>query len=205
MSKSKKLLWLALPFCLLLSGCLTSENAFYEDADVVSDDRIVGVFRAKDSPPLWIVKDNDPYHEKQYIVIASGDRGGDCEIKFTAKLFQVGTNRFLDALPLLEACDHIGGNPPSAIEILQSLTLQPMHMVVKINVATNGIQFGIVDQQGLNAALKAAPEYFIRKPERLPRMVSDTKRLHEFLLRFGGDTNIFKLGEWQTPEKNKKP
>jgi hypothetical protein len=66
MSKSKKLLWLALPFCLLLSGCLTSENAFYEDADVVSDDRIIGVFRAKDSPPLWIVKDNDPYHEKQY-------------------------------------------------------------------------------------------------------------------------------------------
>jgi hypothetical protein len=60
-----------------------------------------------------------------------------------------------------------------------------------MDATTNGLRYGVIDQQGLRAAAKKFPEYFQVQAEQL-RMVADTKRQREFLLRFGGDTNIFK-------------
>ena len=123
-------------------------------------------------------------------------------MRFGAILFQVGTNRFLDMLPLPEACDRIAANPPSAIEILQGITLQPLHLVIRVDATTNGLRYGAIDHPGLQAMARKFPEYFrASKPEQLPRMVADTKRQREFLLRFGGETNIFKPSEVKRERK----
>jgi hypothetical protein len=74
-------------------------------------------------------------------------------------------------------------------------------MVVKVNVGTNGAQFGFVDYSGLRAACKIAPDYFLKPLDEFPRMIPDTKRQREFLLRFGSDTNIFRMADLQTDWK----
>ena len=105
---------------------------------------------------------------------------------------------------MLESCDHIAGSTPGPIEILQGITLQPLHMVVKMEPGTNGLKYGFMDQQSLRAMAKKFPEYFQLMSEQLPRMVSDAKRQREFLLRFGGDANIFKSVEIQREVKPPK-
>lgn len=197
---------LTVPILLLLSGCLTSLEPFYQEGDIQVDDRLVGDYldqneRSQSPTHLLISKVDDYYHKGQYYVTIASQPG--CEMKFGAVLFQIGTNRFLDLLPQIEACDYLAANPPSLIGLLQAATLQPMHMVVKVDTSTNGIRFGFADHPSLLKAARNYPEYFQPlKPEQLPRMVANTKRQREFLLRFGGDTNIFKFGQFTKPVKD---
>jgi hypothetical protein len=105
-------------------------------------------------------------------------------------------------LPENEACDRVAASPPGIIEILQSLTIQPLHMVIKVEVKTNGLTMAFADYQQLVATAKKFPEYFQppnpkpvenrRDREQFPRMKADMKLQREFLMRFGGDTNVFR-------------
>jgi hypothetical protein len=197
--KTTKLCLLGIAALLVLSGCLTSPKPFYQESDIIVDDRIVGTYgdesdRSQSSTHLYITKDPDYYHKgAYYITVASGS---DCSMKFGAILFQIGTNRFLDMVPITTACDHIAANPPSLIELLQTAALQPMHMAVRVDASTNGVKFAFADYLSLLAAAKKFPEYFQPlEPGQLPRMIGDTKRQREFLERFGGGTNVFKAAE----------
>jgi hypothetical protein len=185
---------------LTLSGCLTSEEPFYQDGDVRVDDRLVGTYgdEANPSQPtrLYISKVNefDEYKGQYYLTVSESP---SCSMKFGAVLFQVGTNRFLDMIPIIEACDHLPGNPPSLIELLQSAMLRPMHMVVKVDINTNGIRFSFADHVALLRTARSHAEFFQPlKPGQLPRMVPNTMRQRDFLQQFGGDTNVFKPGQF---------
>lgn len=178
---------------LIASGCLTSQEPFYQDGDVVVDDRLVGNYQAENDQTAWHVE-KDPDRNNRYLVTLVSDMK-PCFMRFSGALFQAGTNRFLDLLPILEACDHIAGGPPSPIEMLEGVAIRPQHMVVKVEASSNGLTCGVMDERGLLAAAKKFPEYFQARPEQLPRMDPDTKRQREFLLRFGGDTNMFKQYE----------
>ncbi len=203
--KTPKICVLAIPTLLVVSGCLTSQQPFFEESDIRVDDRLVGAYKDESdqsqSPArFYVVKDPDYYHKGAYYVTVASS--SDCSMKFGAVLFQIGTNRFLDLVPIIEACDRLAANPPSLIELLQSVVLQPMHMAVKVAVSTNGLKFGFADHPRLAAAAKKFPEYFQPlKPEQCPRLVADTKRQREFLLRFGGETNIFMQVEMKRAAK----
>src|SRR5882724_12066916 len=99
--KKTKYFLMAIPILLLVSGCLTSQDAFYEENDIVVDDRLVGTYGDKivnpqSSSQFSITKDEDYYHKgRYYITITSGQ---DCSMKFAAVSYQIGTNRFLDLL-----------------------------------------------------------------------------------------------------------
>ena len=118
----------------------------------------------------------------------------ECTMKFGGVLFQVGTNKFLDLVPMIEACDYIPANPPSLIELLQATTLLRLHLVLKVNPGVKELQFGFIAPDKLQAAVKKGLEYFSTKTSDFPRMVPDPKRQREFLLRFGNDTNLFRMG-----------
>lgn len=194
-----KLYLLVIPAILVLCGCLTSEQPFYQESDIKVDDRIVGAYgdvndHSQPATRFYVSKVSDLDHQGQYYVTISSRPG--CEMKFGAVLFQIGTNRFLDMLPVLEACDHLAASPPSLIELLQSATLQPLHMAVRVDTSTNGVRLAFVDHPRLLEVARKFPQYFQPfKPGELPRVVSDTAREREFLLRFGGDTNIFKSAD----------
>jgi hypothetical protein len=203
--KTTKLCLLAVSTLLVLSGCLTSPEQFYQEDDIVVDDRIVGTYNDEtdhSQPPTRysITKDPDYYHKGSYYITVADKPS--CSIKFGAVLFQIGTNRFLDMVPIVEACDRIAANPPALIELLQSVTLQPMHLAVGLEVATNGMKFSFGDEPSLLKAAKKFPEYFQqRKPGQFPRLVGDTAREREYLLRFGNDTNIFRTAEIKRESK----
>lgn len=194
--KTIKFFLLAIPVLLVLSGCLTSQEPFYQESDVRVDDRLLGDYRDESdksqTPTCFYISPVDTHYLKghYYVTVASNP---NCEMKFHAVLFQVGTNRFLDMMPEIEACDRLAANPPSLNELLKSATLQPLHMAVSVEISTNGVKLGFADHAGLVAAARKFPEYFQQlKPEQFPRMVAGSNRQREFLLRFGGETNIFK-------------
>jgi len=68
-------------------------------------------------------------------------------------------------------------------------------MVVKIEVGINEVQVGGYDKKAIIAAMSKAPEFFTSAnyQEGRAKLIADTKREREFLLRFGGDTNVFLL------------
>jgi len=198
-TKATKLSMVAVALMVMASGCLTSQEPFYQESDIRADDRLVGSYGDENDhsqPPtrFYVSKVSDFDHQGQYYVRIISRPG--CEMKFGAVFFQIGTNRFLDMLPVIEGCDHLAANPPSLIELLQSVTLQPFHVAVKVDATNNGVKLAFVEHPRLAEVAQKFPQYFQPfKPGELPRLVSDTAREREFLLRFGSDTNIFKVAQ----------
>ena len=197
--KATKLSLLAIAVMVIASGCLTSEEPFYQESDIKVDDRLVGTYvdesdHSKSPTLFYVSRVGDFDHRGQYYITVASKPG--CEMKFGAVLFQISTNRFLDMLPQLEACDDVPASPPSLLGLLKSATLQPLHMAVKVEVSTNGVKLDFATHPALVAAATKFPQYFQPlKPGRFPRMIADAKRQREFLLRFGGETNLFKPSE----------
>jgi hypothetical protein len=191
--KVMKFCSLAVAVIIIASGCLTSEEPFYQESDIKADDRLLGAYRNGNEQTGFKI-DKDPDHSNRYLVTLASDVK-PCTMRFSGVLFHVGTNLFFDMLPMLESCDHVAGSTPGPIETIQGMMLQPLHLVVKIDLTPNGLRYGVIDQQGLLTMARKFPEYFQARTEQSLRMVPDTKRQREFLLRFGGDTNIFKPAE----------
>ncbi len=188
----RKLL-IALVPVTLLCGCFTSEQPFYEASDVVTDDRLIGDYGYK--PYHWEIRKGD---WRTYDVAVVGS--ASCSMKFTGVLFHVGTNTFIDLLPVLEqTCDHSSaGGTPGLIEILQGATIKTFHMVFKVDIRTNEIAVGGVDNKNLQFTKEEAREYFANcggpvdhPPGAALRLYPDTKLERQFLLKYGSNTNIF--------------
>jgi hypothetical protein len=123
-------------------------------------------------------------------------------MKFTGVLFHVGTNRFIDLLPVMEAaCDHSssGSVPvPGLIEMLRASTIQPMHMVVKVHIGADAIDVGGIEDKYVQFTKEEARAYFMNwsgpvhpSPGGAFKIYPDTELERQFLLKFGSDTNIF--------------
>ena len=186
----KRLFFSLLAFAVIVTGCLTSEEPFYEKGDMTTDDRLVGAFQVDNEKISWKIQRNVDHPDRYLATLVSDVKG--CQMRFSAVLFQLGTKRFLDLWPILDSCDDIPGTVPGPIQAMQSLTLQPLHLVVTLEAFTNGLRFGRVDQPALVAAAKKHPEFFQARLSEVPRMLPDTAKQREFLLRFGSDTNLFK-------------
>jgi hypothetical protein len=122
-------------------------------------------------------------------------------MEFTGVIFRLGTNEFIDLLPVIKARDHTSGGTapaPGLIERLQAVTIQPLHLVVKVNIGINEIGVGGLNDQWLQFATQDGEEFFLNWRGPIPplprgplRMNSDTQLQREFLIRFGSDTNKF--------------
>jgi hypothetical protein len=108
-------------------------------------------------------------------------------------------------IPVVESCPPGHHDAVSIFDMLQIATIQPMHLVMRIVVGTNDVIVGLGEpRKEVEAVFEEKAEDFVANPQ--PpwraglrpiqvglRMVPDTKRLHEFLLRCGGDTNMFSV------------
>jgi hypothetical protein len=175
---------------VFLTGCLTSQEPFALPNEKQSDDRLPGTYLNDDGKLFFDIAERSEETGKYPVAVFGGDvDNARCSYSLVGTLFQIGTNRFLDLVPKLQACDYVPGNPPGLIEILQAVTLQPLHMVVKVHPGTNELKFAVATREGLSYAAERYPELF--SGGELPRMRPNTKNQREFLLKMGGDTNVF--------------
>jgi hypothetical protein len=181
---------LVLPVVLLISGCLTSERAFYQPQDVVTDERLVGTFRQNGDHETWQIEKSTPQlpsASPHYRLTYRNSENQRTE-QYTAVLFQVGTNRFLDLSPLFE----------ESASLLHKITSQPLHLVVKVVVETNLLRVAHVSpkaQTGAGVVARQAPHFLDPRhssaEEPMVRLLPDTAKQREFLMKYGGDSNIF--------------
>src|SRR5258708_34217816 len=91
--KTRILILLAATY--LLTGCLTSPNPFYTDAQVFQDDRILGDYRdPKTQEGALVERDMD--HERRYMIRCFEGKNGRYWIWYVATLFKFGGVTYLD-------------------------------------------------------------------------------------------------------------
>jgi hypothetical protein len=84
-------------FGLLLAGCIPSVNPFYNEKDLVFEQRLLGEWQAtndSDQPALWRF---EKLGDKAYKVIVTEEKTKQGE--FTAHLFKLRKEYFLDIVP----------------------------------------------------------------------------------------------------------
>lgn len=185
----------------LLSGCLTSTNPFYADADIFQDERILGDYR---EPPTA-----DGFQEG-FVVEPNNDQAGRYRLRytenrywmtFTATLFRVSGNTFLDIYPESDSGVYRDpGGPPTGTQILRGLTYQRLHLVARITMSDEGVGFSVVQRKELGVLVGRDPSLrqFARGESLLlPMATTDLRKLLE---KIGGDETVF-----PKPQKLQKP
>lgn len=190
MKLRRLLLLLATGF--LLSGCLTSPNPFYADADIVQDERILGDYR---EPPTA------GGFQEGFVVEPNDDQVGRYRVRYTessywmtfaATLFRVGGNTFLDIYPESDSgVSRDPGGPPTGTQILRGLTYQRLHLVLRITISDQGVGFSVVRRKELDVLIGRDPslrQYGRGESLLLPMATPDLRKLLE---KIGGDGTVF--------------
>jgi hypothetical protein len=180
---------LLLPF--VLTGCLTSINPFFTDADIIRDDRLIGTYPD--------VGDKDV----KFVITASHDHEGRYDIRiydqhawiaYVGTLFKIGDITFLDLYPSGDsAMRRDSGGPPTTTELLHSFTFQPLHLVIRVLPAAVALTYWTMDRRGLGDLLQSEPS--LRPQIRgesllLPQPAADLTKL---LLKYGTSDKIFNM------------
>ena len=197
----KMLSLVLLEVSFLLSGCLTSPNPFYAEADITQDDRLLGDYRDPESQEGFLIKD-DQDRRGRYLVQCVEGASGSHSITFTGTLFNLGGRTFLDLLPISDSSfNHIGGTPPGPVEIMHGLTFQPLHLVARVDLTENGVGFSVPKRQELGVLIQRDPSLrqFIRVDTLLLPM--QTPELRKLLERHGAGDGVFpKPAKFQKPK-----
>jgi hypothetical protein len=169
----------------LLSGCLTSPNPFYADADIIQDDRILADYR--ETP-------RGDGSQEGFIVERNNDQAGRYRLRhtegrywmtFTATLFRIGDNTFLDIYPESDSGVYrVPGGPPTGTEILRGLTYQPLHLVARVTISDEGLGFSVIKPKGLRVLVDRDPslrQYVRGESLLLPMATADLRKLLEKL------------------------
>jgi len=198
MKSTSILLLLAAAF--LLSGCLTSPNPFYTEADITHDDRLLGDYRDPKTQEGFMIR-RDMDHQGRYMVRSNEGEHGQYWITFIGTLFKVGDKTFLDLYPSSDSSFYqIGGTPPGSTEILHGLVYQPLHLVARVDFTDAGVGFSVPQRNQLGALLQrdASLRQFLRGETLLLQM--QTPELRKLLEKHGASDDVF-----PKPEKFQKP
>ncbi len=169
---------------LLLQGCIPSLHPFYHKEDLIKDNRLIGTwygegesYPGKKTPSIWEFKSTD--HDHYHLTYS------DSEItaNFDANLFVLAGQYYLDIFP----------SNYDNLNLLQTLTTFPGHLLCKINFEKNGVNIQYIDSDHLETLFK---NHQIRlKHERNEEgstlLTASTQELRQFLIKYGKDDNFF--------------
>jgi hypothetical protein len=160
---------------VMLSACIPSVKPFYTQQDLVMDSRLLGTWQAavdSDGPRTWRFEQNgdDAY---QLTVTEEGDKTG----KFTARLFRLEQELFLDLVPA--ECEFA----PSQADLVNGLVF-PGHMVMWVAAIEPELKLAFLDFEWLGDHLEENPQALAHHNEedRL-LLTADTPALQRFVLR----------------------
>ena len=145
---------------LCLSGCLTCEEPFYQDGDLIQDDRIVGEYSTwpKEDPECSLVvkrQSSGTAEKGKYLVTVQ--EGKDASISFGAALFKYGTNTFMDLMFSSQSGESRNpGGPPGTVEFLRAMLPKPHHLLVRVKLTEEGLGFSVTKRDSLITLFNAA-------------------------------------------------
>jgi hypothetical protein len=169
---------------MLLSGCLTSPNPFYTTKDVFQDDRIL---RAQVEDGVVIQK--HPEEKGAYLFHFCDGTNRTKWAEFTARLFTAGTNTYVDLFPYNDfSLDRVPGVPPSGFDTIRSITRQPVHSVLRIEITDEAIAYSLPQKRAVAEFVQRHPAFtnYVRDESTLLLPLSSPE-LHK-LLEVEGNT-----------------
>jgi len=184
--KAMKFCLLAVAVMVIASGCLTSPNAFYTDGDVFQDDRILGDYTEEKAEEGSIVR-RDLGHPGRYLFHCFNKRNPQKWMDLTATLL-AGTNSYVDLLPYDDSCiDRVAGAPPAGMDIIRSVTHQPLHVVAQITITDDGIAVSLPQKRTMWEMVQRHPAFtnYVRD-ESVLVFPQSSKELRALLEKEGG-------------------
>jgi hypothetical protein len=136
---------LLLFFTLLLSGCLSSNDPFYTESSIVTDDRLIGTFE-KDG--IWSIKKH-PSIPKHYSILLRERKEW---IELDGTLFTIDSETYLD-LKKEKENPSTAGDPAgsSQVQFLSKLLKNDTHTVLGISIEDDSITLKGSDIHALRA------------------------------------------------------
>ena len=130
----------------LVAGCFTSPNPFYNENDIIQDQRFVGTFTDDNLVGLIVTISSNKVPDKRYLVeLAEGGRASD----YRATLFKLKDKVFVDLIPISEGKVseqyHEGAATPSSLlqyvshdgKVRSSTRL---HVLFRVSLLDKGIE-----------------------------------------------------------------
>jgi len=192
--------YLALLCCsLVLSGCFTSEDAIYEDAQVVSEPRIEGHYlnHNQDGKPMqsrWWIRPNDnpQFGPRRYEVRVTD---GEASMMLIGALFRLKSGLYFDLYPWQ---DSGAWNKPGEVtesQLLHGAVFRPQHVIWKVDISDSEIAYRTPAGNGVFAAAKRSSKVIVT-PTRdnsfsaivLPRSKTESQ---QYLEEIGDDPAIY--------------
>lgn len=180
----KKQFFLAAAIALICS-CVPAVNPFYTDKDIVTDPRLPGVWTddSRENPSVWKFENTET---NAYKLTVTEDKGKTGE--FSAHLFQLGAEHFLDLIPA--SCDY-ATNQASLV----SAAMIPGHLLVRVSQLEPTLHLALCDPDWLKKFLDKNPNAIAhRNEEDLIILTAETRELQKFVLKHLGKGELFSDG-----------
>ena len=132
----KSIPFLVILACVVLSGCFTRDEPFYEESQIVQSPQLQeapykNIAEGRDDGSKWFVTLSlDSPGKYEFIIQES-----DVTVKLLGTLFRVNTNLFLDLYPLTDSGVYHVGGAVSVTEMLRSAMYKPLHVIWKVELS----------------------------------------------------------------------
>ena len=192
--------YVALFLCaLLVGGCFTSEDAIYDDEQVVDDPRIEGPYLnhnqdGKAMQSTWWVRRNEnaQFGPHRYEVQV---KDGPASMMLIGALFRLNSGLYFDLYPWEDSGVWHKPGEVTESELLHSAVFRPRHVIWKVEITDSEIVYHAPAGNGVFAASKRSSKVMVT-PKRdnsfsaivLPR---PKKEAQEYLEEIGDDPSIY--------------
>jgi hypothetical protein len=169
---------------LLVAGCIPSINSFYNDKDLVFAPELVGEWQAKnesDEPAQWQF---ERLEDKAYKLTVTEEKTKKGE--FTAHLFKLGKEQFLDLVP--SKCGY-----DSTQAALINCAMFPGHLLFRVRQIGPELRMAACDYDWLKKHLDQNPKALAHHEESdAIVLTAGTAELQRFVLAHLAEGQLFK-------------
>lgn len=169
----------------LLAGCVpTAVHPLYRVSDLVQDTALLGVWKEREKPDgkdRWTFT---PGEGKSYTAEILTD---DQKAIFTAHLFRLGNERFLDLYPMQSGLDEKMKDNPYAMALI------PGHLFFRVRATAPALRMSSMGLEWLKQQLKRDPkaiEHIIYPDDRVV-LTGGTEALQAFITRHVNDADAW--------------
>jgi hypothetical protein len=168
---------------MLVTACVPSFHPFYFEKDLITDGRLVGEWRPSrdgDTGEIWkFEQDGD-----KALTLTVTEEGGKKGV-FTARLFKIKQERFLDLTP--KQCDF----DQRQIDLVGA-SMIPGHLLVRVSQFEPGLKLAFFNVDWLGKHLEKSPRALAHRREgETMLLTASTAELQKFVMKHLGEGELF--------------
>jgi hypothetical protein len=185
--------WLMLTSLIAFNSCIVSNGPFYENDQIVQDDRIDGTYEnqtswgAKDGS-VWIFQRSSEEKSKYRILVE--DKGSKVELLGT--FFQIDNDLYLDLFPIRDSgMRNMSGGAPTASELLHITLFDPRHAILRVDLSDKELSYSF-PMESIRKAMQL-PELKVKRIGDFGVLVLPESAIEsqKYLRKFGKDKSFF--------------